>query len=64
MTKCNPTLTPSLTTLIGTEKDVHSYQEYWEYPKIVGMMMLLSTNSHPDITYVVHQCARFTHDPK
>ena len=26
--------------------------------------MYLSTNSRPDITYSVHQCARFTHSPK
>jgi hypothetical protein len=28
------------------------------------MLMYLSTNSRPDIAFAVHQCARFTHDPR
>jgi hypothetical protein len=28
------------------------------------MMMYLSSNSRPDIQFAVHQCARFTHNPK
>ena len=28
------------------------------------MLLYLSSNSRPDIQYAVHQCARFTHNPK
>ncbi len=28
------------------------------------MLLYLSSNSRPNIQYVVHQCARFTHNPK
>lgn len=32
----------------------------WEYASIIGMLIYLATNSHSDIAYSVHQCARFT----
>ena len=36
----------------------------WEYSSIVGMLMYLAPNACPDIAYVVHQVARFPHNPK
>jgi len=30
---------------------------------VIGMLMYLASNSHPEIQYAVHQCARFTHNP-
>ena len=36
----------------------------FEYASIVRMLMYLSSNSHPDIQYAVHQCMCFTHFPK
>ena len=28
------------------------------------MLLYVSSNTHPDIQFAVHQCARFTHNPK
>ena len=28
------------------------------------MLLYLAANSHPEISYAVHQCAHFTHHPK
>jgi hypothetical protein len=39
-------------------------QETWSYPSIVGMMLYLSTNTRPDISFAVSQVARFNHSPK
>ena len=36
----------------------------WEYTRAVGMAMYLCGNTRPDIQFVVHQCARFSHNPK
>ena len=38
--------------------------ERWSYPSVVGMLMYLASNSRPDITSAVHQCARFSHCTK
>ena len=35
-----------------------------EYVSAVGMLKNLVENSHPEIQYAVHQCARFTHAPR
>ena len=34
------------------------------YASIVGMLLNLASNTRPDIAFAVHQCARFTHNPK
>ena len=38
--------------------------EAWNYRSIVGMLLYLSTNTRPDITFAVSQVARFSHSPK
>ena len=38
--------------------------EEWEYRPIVGMMLYLAGITRPDIAYTVHQCARFSHNPR
>ena len=31
---------------------------------MVGMMLYLAGSTRPEIAYAVHQCARFSHNPK
>ena len=38
--------------------------EAWNYRSIVGMMLYLTINTQPDITYTVGQVARLSHNPK
>jgi hypothetical protein len=57
-------LTPASTTSVGSDVDGAPFIEYWEYASIVGMLMYLAANTHPDIAYAVHQAARYTHDPR
>ena len=46
---------------LGTDKNGKPPDGNWEYASVVGMLMYLAANSKPDITFAVHQCARFTH---
>ena len=34
------------------------------YDSVIGMMFYLQSNTRPDISFAVHQCARFTHNTK
>jgi hypothetical protein len=39
-------------------------QESWKYPSIIGQLNYLAQHSRPDISFTVHQCARFYKEPK
>eukprot|EP00957_Ditylum_brightwellii_P109648 8363013-Ditylum_brightwellii.AAC.1 len=39
-------------------------QDKWSCASVVGMMMHLASNSRSEITFAVHQCARFTYGTK
>ena len=64
MTECNHKKTPASRTPLGTDANGAPFQESWKYSSIIGMLMYLAANAHPEIQFAVHQCARFTHCPK
>ena len=64
MQDCNPNWTPATQLTLGIDPDGEPYDETWNYPSIVGMLLYLSTNTRPDITFAVSQVARFNHSPK
>jgi hypothetical protein len=64
MQDCNHNWTPALTLALGIHPDGPPMKEQWSYPSIVGMLLYLLTNTHPDISFVVGQVARFNHSPK
>ena len=64
MEECNPKKTPAGTVPLGADRHGEPCQAPWDYASAVGMLMYLCSNSRPDIQFAVHQCARFTHQPK
>ena len=64
MEECNSKPTPVLEEPLAKDTDGDPFTEEWKYSEVVGMLLYLANNSRPDIAYAVHQCARFTHDPK
>ena len=53
----------------STEKlhrDIHgeSMKENWNYRSVIGKLNFIEKSTRPDIAYAVHQCARFSNDPK
>ena len=61
---CNPDKMPTSQKPLGTDKNGPEFAEQWSYSSVVGMLIYLAANSCPEIAYAVHQCARFTHNPK
>eukprot|EP00957_Ditylum_brightwellii_P166762 12693819-Ditylum_brightwellii.AAC.1 len=67
MENCNPAVAPtSGPKPLGPDphgRDAQ-LQDKWSYASVVGMIMYLASNSRQEITFAVHQCARFTHGTK
>ena len=62
---CNPNWTPTNQAALGSDPDGELYdQKDWNYASVVGMLLYLSNNTRPDITFSVSQVARFTAIPK
>jgi hypothetical protein len=57
------TPTPA-TAILHANKEGLARQESWNYPSVIGQINYLAQNSWPDISFAVHQCARFFKEPK
>jgi hypothetical protein len=40
------------------------FDEHWAYRSVIGKLNFLEKSTRPDISYAVHQCARFASHPK
>ena len=63
MENCNPNKTPALKACLGKDEEGEPMKDDFNYRSIVGMLLYLSGNTCPDITFAVSQVACFTHNP-
>jgi hypothetical protein len=52
------------TTILHADTQGPNREQTWNYRAAIGMLNYLSTSTHPDIAFAVHQCARFSSNPK
>jgi histone deacetylase 1/2 len=52
------------TTILSRGQEDESHNEKWQYRSVIGKLNFLEKSSRPDIAYAVHNCARFSSDPK
>jgi hypothetical protein len=52
------------TAILHADKEGLERQESWNYPSIIGKLNYIAQNSRPDISFTVHQCTRFSKDPR
>ena len=65
MVDCNPNWTPTTKTALGSDPEGEPFDQHpFNYASVVGMLLYLSNNTRPDITFAVSQVARFTAAPK
>ena len=64
MEDCDAKRTPASSIPLGTDAEGAPFVEDWSYASVIGMLLYLSSNSHPDIQFAVHSATRFTHTPK
>jgi hypothetical protein len=57
--------TPAAST-IKLHRDLNGEErrEEWHYRSVIGKLNFIEKSTRPDIAYAVHQCARFSNDPK
>ena len=56
--------TPVSKPLLHKDKEADPRVRTWNYRAAVGMLNYLQASTRPDIAMAVHQCARFSQDPK
>ena len=54
--ECNPKITPANRDPLGTNAKGQHFGEKWNYASVIGMLMYLCNNAHPEIQFAVHQC--------
>ena len=67
MEHCNRLPTPTkYETPLVTDDDGYESRRDWpnSYASFIGMMLYLASNTRPNISFDVHQCAHFIHNSK
>jgi hypothetical protein len=64
--RSKPLQTPAHITKLPLHRDPNepAMETDWHYPAVVGKLNFLEKSTRPDIAYAVHQCARFSTDPR
>ena len=52
------------TKILQRFKHEKPHNAKWDYRSIIGKLNFLEKSTRPDLSYSVHQCARFSSDPK
>lgn len=50
--------------VLHSHPDSEPHSAEWKYCSVIGKLNYLAKSTRPDIEYAVHQCARFSADPK
>ena len=61
--KCLPTPISS-SKLLSRHPHSPEFDGSFNYRRVIGKLLFLEKSTRPDLSYAVHQCARFSHDPK
>jgi len=57
--------TPSVyKEILHKDEDGPDRKQSWNYRSVIGMLNYLAASTRPDILFAVHQCARFSSNPK
>ena len=55
---------PSKTSTLPSDANGASFNEAYNYASVVGMLNYLAAITRPNLSFAVHQCARFMHKAK
>jgi hypothetical protein len=49
--------------ILHPDRDGHPREDKWNYRSLIGKLTYLAQNTCPDLSFAVHQCARFSNNP-
>ena len=52
------------TKLLSRHPDSPPFDQNFDYRRVIGKLLFLEKSTRPDLAYAVHQCARFSHNPR
>ena len=52
------------TTILSADLEGPLREHSWNYRSLIGMLNYLASSTRPDIAFAVHQCAKFTTNPR
>ena len=55
---------PAVKPLLGKDPNGAKRLKNWHYRSVIGMLNFLAGSTRPDVAFAVHQCARFSAEPK
>ena len=50
--------------LLSRHPNSPAFDKSFDYRRVIGKLLFLEKSTRPDLSYAVHQCARFSHDPR
>ncbi len=50
--------------LLSRHPECPDFDDSFNYHRVIGKLLFLEKSTRPDLSYAIHQCARFSHDPK
>ena len=56
--------TPVGKPLLNKDLNGTARKHKWNYRSVIGMLGYLANSTRPELSMAVHQCARFSNDPK
>ena len=63
MVDCHAKATPTALIPLGKNDTGPAWKENWSYSSVIGMLLYLVSNTHPDLAFTVNQAAHYTHRP-
>jgi len=51
-------------SILHQDADGAPRQDSWNYRSVIGKLNFIAANTRPDLSFAVHQCAKFSHNPR
>jgi len=54
----------AVSSILHPDPDGLPQEEHWHYRSVVGKLNFIAANTRPDISFAIHQCAKYANQPR